>query len=427
MSMRVRNPKTQGNYLLKKNKELNRKSASQCRKRRKEYVEQLEKRVDFLENEVHCLKRKLRFYEQKEKLEALSQKESILQYLTGKYDEYDKLESIVDNYEKTNIEETEINKIINTIKIRQSSQGFVRKQTVNYLLKKVIEKIVPGHVKYIVSSCANENGYFEKARGRKLAKNLEAKTQRGKYVDYAQKCRDPENHIWKEIIYAMGLNSEEIKLLKKQRAKILKFKEKFSNNLSKFLKIKKEMFKISADIEKILDDVGTNVKPIQIARFLKYVDKIKHRKEMDVFHLWGVKSNKFRVRKDKIGTQDLLCPSIEKVRPTYALVKKKEKKKMKSENDKKIASQLEMNKLKFESTHGKLKNSPTQSNNISPDQIAKEILANEIKQEYKSDDEDSLQVKINLTQNPAFLNLNHDSDDSGLPDSACESVSSSEE
>ena len=135
-----------------KKKELNRKSASQCRKRRKQYVEQLEKRVDDLENEVHSLKRKLRFYEQNEKLNALSQKESILQYLTGKYDEYDKLDNLLKKYDNDQQEDQEICKCLNTIKIRNGGQGFVRKQTVNYLLKKVIEKIVPGHVKYIVAS-----------------------------------------------------------------------------------------------------------------------------------------------------------------------------------------------------------------------------------------------------------------------------------
>ena len=181
---------------------------------------------------------------------------------------------------------------------------------------------------------------------------MNAKTQRGKYVDYAQKCEDPENHIWKEIIYTLGLNSDEIKLLKKQRAKILKFKDKFSNNLSKFLKIKKEMFNISAEFEKILDDLGKNVKPIQLARLLAYVDKIKHRKEFDVFHLWGVKPNKFRVKKDKIGTHDLLSPSFEKIKPTYALIKKKEKKIMKSKNDSKMYKDLSSDKKKFENSHG---------------------------------------------------------------------------
>ena len=378
---------------------------------------------------MHSLKRKLRFYEQNEKLNALSQKENILQYLTGKYDEYDNLDNLLKKYDTGESKDEEICKCLNTIKIRNGGQGFVRKQTVNYLLKKVIEKIVPGHVKYIVASCANENGYFEKARGRKLAKKIDSKTQRGKYVDYAQKCQDPESHIWKEIIYTIGLNSDEIKLLKKQRAKILKYKEKFSNNLSKFLKIKKEMFNISAELEKILDDVGKNVKPIQLARFLKYVDKIKHRKEIDVFHLWGVKSNKFRVRQDKIGTQDLLSPSFEKVKPTYALIKKKEKKLMKTQTESKLEQELLKNKMKFESSHGGTKEGQKEkAYDISPEEIAKEILGNEIKQEYKEDCQDNSfqKVNINLNQNPACLEMN-DSEDSGLPDSACESASDSDD
>lgn len=156
----------------------------------------------------------------------------------------------------------------------------------------MIEKIIPSHVKYIIASWTNENGYFEKARGRKLAKNLKARNQRGKYDDYAEKWQDPESHVWKEIIYHVGLNSDEIKLLKKQRSKILKYKERFNAQLQKFLKIKKEFFKISREMEKTLDEVGKKVKPIQRARFLKYVDTVKHRKELNVFELWGVKCNK---------------------------------------------------------------------------------------------------------------------------------------
>lgn len=158
----------------------------------------------------------------------------------------------------------------------------------------MIEKIIPSHVKYIIASCSNENGYFEKARGRKLAKNLKARNQRGKYDDYAEKCQDPESHVWKEIIYHVGLNSDEIKILKKQRSKILKYKERFNGQLQKFLKIKKEFFKISREMEKTLDEVGKKVKPIQRARFLKYVDTVKHRRELNVFELWGVKWNKIQ-------------------------------------------------------------------------------------------------------------------------------------
>lgn len=127
---------------IDKKKELNRKSAQQCRIRRKEYVTQLEKRVEDLENEVHSLKRKLRFYQQNEKLTSLSQKENFLQYLTGRYEEYDRLDNLIDQYdanekqgENTDEISAQLDDIINKLQLKQGSNGIVRHQTVNYLLK----------------------------------------------------------------------------------------------------------------------------------------------------------------------------------------------------------------------------------------------------------------------------------------------------
>jgi hypothetical protein len=185
------------------------------------------------------------------------------------------------------------------------------------------------------------------------------------------------------------------------------------------------MFKISGELEKVLDDVAKNVRPIQIARFLNYVDKIKHRKEIDVFHLWGVKSNKFRVRKDKIGTLDLLEPNFEKVKPTYALIKKKENKLLKSQN-KSQSEELEKSRKLFETNYGKqavVKEDVKMD--ISPEEMAREILASEKNQEPNHECKDKNNLKnINLTKYPAMLE--DDSEDSGLPDSACESNSDSD-
>ena len=341
---------------IEKKKELNRKSASQCRKKRKEYVTQLEKRVEDLENEVNSLKRKVRFYQQNEKLNSLSQKENFLQYLTGRYEEYDKLDYLIEQYEmkdkqseNTDTISAQLDDLINMIQQRQGSNGIVRHQTVNYLLKKVIEKTVPGHVKYFIASCKNENGYFEKARGRKLAKNIKTKNRRGKYDDYAEYNKDPDTHIWKEIIYAIGLNSEEIKLLKKQRSKLMKYRERFSNQLQKFLKIKQEFFKISYEMEKAFDEIGKQLLPIQRARFLKYVDKVKYKKEMSVFELWGVKKNKFKVKMKDIGTDRMATPTLNEAHATITMTKKRMKKQLHNEAQTVIDDQLEKTKKMFES------------------------------------------------------------------------------
>lgn len=48
-------------------------------------------------------------------------------------------------------------------------------------LNKVLEKIVPSHMRYLTYSCIKENGYFQKIRGRKLAKSNNPVKERGKF------------------------------------------------------------------------------------------------------------------------------------------------------------------------------------------------------------------------------------------------------
>ena len=136
-------------------------------------------------------------------------------------------------------------------------------------------------------------------------------------------------------------------MLKKQRSKILKCKDRFSSQLQKFLKIKKEFFKISRDLEQNIDEVGRKVAPIQRARFLKYVDKIKHRKELNLFELWGVKSKKSDFISDK-----LLENFDDKNENTYTMLKKRDKKRMLGEAESKIMAALQKNKKIFENNHG---------------------------------------------------------------------------
>ena len=74
-----------------------------------------------------------------------------------------------------------IQETIKDIQIRHSSKGGIRRQCTSYLFKKVLEKIVPSHVRYLVYSCIKENGYFQKIRGRKLAKSNKPIKERGKF------------------------------------------------------------------------------------------------------------------------------------------------------------------------------------------------------------------------------------------------------
>ena len=129
----------------------------------------------------------------------------------------------------------------------------------------------------------------------------------------------------------------------------MKYRERFSNQLQKFLKIKQEFFKISYEMEKAFDEIGKHILPIQRARFLKYVDKVKYKKEMSVFELWGVKKNKFKVKMKDIGTDRMATPTLNEAHATTTIMKKRMKKQLHNEAQTAIDDQLEKTKKMFES------------------------------------------------------------------------------
>lgn len=118
----------------------------------------------------------------------MSEKDSIFSYLAGRDERYSQLHHLVEEYENKqadgeDLEEIKkkLDEVIDTIQIRHGSHGVVRKQTISYLFKKILEKLVPSHVRYLVYSCLSENGYFQKIRGRKLAKAQNPVKERGKF------------------------------------------------------------------------------------------------------------------------------------------------------------------------------------------------------------------------------------------------------
>lgn len=118
----------------------------------------------------------------------------------------------------------------------------------------------------------------------------------GKFGDFIEKAANPEGHIWKEIS-EIGLNEEQIRNVKKNKAPVLKLREKICKEMGKFLEIKKKIIKLSKEIESTFDKTGAKIYPIQRAKFLLYVDKVKSKKELSVFELWGVKKNGFKITK----------------------------------------------------------------------------------------------------------------------------------
>ena len=54
---------------------------------------------------------------------------------------------------------------------------------------------------------------------------------------------------------------------------------------------------LSHEMEGTFDKAAHVWTPIQQAKFLLYTDKVKNRKELSIFELWGVKKNGFKITK----------------------------------------------------------------------------------------------------------------------------------
>lgn len=89
--------------------------------------------------------------------------------------------------------------------------------------------------------------------------------------------------------------------------------------MQKFCELKKKILKMSKELEHVIDINSTKTLPIQRAKFLLYVDKVKNRKELSVFELWGIKRNQYKItkhyKKDSVyfpllGKHNLFCLTL---------------------------------------------------------------------------------------------------------------------
>eukprot|EP00343_Euplotes_focardii_P011631 CAMPEP_0205832768 /NCGR_PEP_ID=MMETSP0206-20130828/47842_1 /ASSEMBLY_ACC=CAM_ASM_000279 /TAXON_ID=36767 /ORGANISM="Euplotes focardii, Strain TN1" /LENGTH=145 /DNA_ID=CAMNT_0053138589 /DNA_START=376 /DNA_END=813 /DNA_ORIENTATION=- len=63
------------------------------------------------------------------------------------------------------------------------------------------------------------------------------------------------------------------------------------------MEIRKKLMSLSNEMEHQFDRMTKILTPIQQAKFVVYIDKVKHKKELSIFELWGVKRSGFKITK----------------------------------------------------------------------------------------------------------------------------------
>ena len=167
----------------------NAEAAKRSRKRKKEYLETIESQVAELKEENKKLKRQLRAHQQKGRLAFAGMKEDCFEcVLEGISGLQDRLQTAASAH-RPNSEE--INHLIEQIDHKYSrsfynlhrvgAEGVVRKQTVNHLFAKIIDTLVPSHLKYLVWSIDQESSPF--VTGTAAKKKSANSSRKNKYDD----------------------------------------------------------------------------------------------------------------------------------------------------------------------------------------------------------------------------------------------------
>ena len=91
--------------------------------------------------------------------------------------------------------------------------------------------------------------------------------------------------------WEIGLDSQQIKLVKKLKNSVMKAKDKMVTQVKKLLKVRSEFFSIAKEVEYDFDMLASILTPVQRAKFILFVDSVRNHHDLSVYELWDIKKS----------------------------------------------------------------------------------------------------------------------------------------
>jgi len=252
----------------------NRESARNSRKRKKIYIELLEKKVDQLTQELESTKKQL-------ELNSCNLNKMNLQskYLTGlnqgKQQLFDKLEKMM----ASKADESEINLLIDSLRLRLGATGKERVNAINYYFKQIYDILIPVHMKYLLWIASEGKDLFS-GKSTTLIGNMPPNLNIGH--DYKNDTTD----YWNLMVTHVSLTDNQKNHILRYRKKLVTEKTKFEGFLTSLNETRKQILKQANSIQNVIDDFRNILSPNQVAKFLLLLDKERNRKEFSAEKLW---------------------------------------------------------------------------------------------------------------------------------------------
>jgi len=266
----------------------NRESARNSRKRKKIYIDLLERKVDQLTKELDTTKKQLDL--NTDNLNKICFKSKLMNTLiNGRMQLFERLEKMLNG----KVDETEINLLIDSLRLRLGANGKERVEAINYFFKQIIEILIPVHMKYLLWVASEGKDLFNHPQ-------THINNSMGNLSSPSENDID-NNGYWNELLTQVSLTQPQKKNIVKYRKKLIQEKQKFVGLINGLNVTRKAILKQANSLQNVIDDFRNILSPVQVAKFLTMLDKERNRKEFTAEKLWSLNKPK---KENEIGDSE---------------------------------------------------------------------------------------------------------------------------
>lgn len=253
----------------------NRESARNSRKRKKVYIELLEKKVSQLQQELVNSKKQLEL--NSNSFNKLCGQSKLMNTLySGKQQLFEKLDKMLSS--KT--DEGEVSLLIDSLRFRLGASGKERTSAINFFFKQIIDLNVPVHMKYLLWTAAEGKDLFSN-KDTTLINNVPS------HLIGKNDLQNETTEYWPEILSQLNLTEQQKKQILKYKKRLIGERQKFETLVSNLNALRKGLIKEASSLQDIIDEFRNVLTPVQTGKFLLILDKERNRKEFSSEKLWN--------------------------------------------------------------------------------------------------------------------------------------------
>jgi len=265
----------------------NRESARNSRKRKKVYIELLEKKVAQLQLELVNSRKQLEV--NNNSFNKLCGQSKLMNTLySGKQQLFEKLERMLTG----KIDEGEVSLLIDSLRFRLGASGKERTSAINFFFKQIIDLNVPVHMKYLLWTAAEGKDLFSTKDTTGI--NSVANNSAEKH-----ELQNETTEYWQDILTRVNPTEHQKKAITKYKKRLIAQRQKFETLVSGLNTIRKSLIKEAGSLQDIIDEFRNVLTPVQTGKFLIILDKERNRKEFSSEKLWSNVFSKKSTGEDK--------------------------------------------------------------------------------------------------------------------------------